>query len=424
MKEKIQLTFLSGIKKGQSLTFDSKNQIMIGRDKKNTINLSGERNKAVSREHARITFFDQNFLLADTSTNGTFLNEVLINNDKAPLSDGDTLRFSNGGDEVQVSIIYENDSNPIPDDDSSIYRTTPSFTKIVPTANEGFTENIISQPFFLPGIITILTGIILFVILTTGVMEQKLSFFKIYQNILGLYLGAMMIFFFHAISQVKLPIWFLFAPAIMTIILLYLGLPFALLALVFRTPVIDSFMDSTSFVSLFIGHFVGAGLLEELFKAFPIAIMMVMSKNLESLNISGISKNRINPTVAILIGASSAVGFIVVETLGQYVPDVDDTSALAYGLMLLIPRFITGMAGHVGWAGIVAYYFALGFYYKKVNLFFPFMGWVFASILHGLWNSTVSYSPVIGAMVALSTFMIFIVYLFKSKISFPVNDRF
>ena len=113
MKEKIQLTFLSGIKKGQSLTFDSKNQIMIGRDKKNTINLSGERNKAVSREHARITFFDQNFLLADTSTNGTFLNEVLINNDKAILSDGDTLRFSNGGDEVQVSIIYENDSNPI-----------------------------------------------------------------------------------------------------------------------------------------------------------------------------------------------------------------------------------------------------------------------------------------------------------------------
>ena len=424
MKKKIQLTFLSGIKKDQSLTFDSKNQIMIGRDKKNTINLSGEGNKAVSREHARITFFDQNFLLADTSTNGTFLNEVLINNDKATLSDGDTLRFSNGGDEVQVSIIYENDSNPIPDDDSSIYRTTPSFTKIVPTANEGFTENIVSQPFFLPGIITILTGIILFVILTTGVMEQKLSFFKIYQNILGLYLGAMMIFFFHAISQVKLPIWFLFAPAIMTIILLYLGLPFALLALVFRTPVIDSFMDSTSFVSLFIGHFVGAGLLEELFKAFPIAIMMVMSKNLESLNISGISKNRINPTVAILIGASSAVGFIVVETLGQYVPDVDDTGALAYGLMLLIPRFITGMAGHVGWAGIVAYYFALGFYYKKVNLFFPFMGWVFASILHGLWNSTVSYSPVIGAMVALSTFMIFIVYLFKSKISFPVNDRF
>jgi RsiW-degrading membrane proteinase PrsW (M82 family) len=150
----------------------------------------------------------------------------------------------------------------------------------------------------------------------------------------------------------------------------------------------------------------------------------VMSKNLESLNISGISQNRINPTIAILIGASSAVGFIVVETLGQYVPDIDDTGALAYGLMLLIPRFITGMAGHVGWAGIVAYYFALGFYYKKVNLFFPLIGWVFASILHALWNSTVSYSPVIGAMVALSTFMIFIVYLFKSKISFPVDDRF
>ena len=423
MEKNVQLTFLSGLKKGQNFIFKKDDVITIGREKNNIIELGGENNKSVSREHAKIIYTDRAYTVIDSSTNGTFLNDISIHNNSSILKEGDILKFSKSGDKVQISFVVENDFSDAPND-SSIHRTTPSFTKIVPTANEGFTENIISQPFFLPGIITILTGVILFVVLTTGLVEQRMSFFKIYQNILGLYLGAMMIFFFHAVSQVKLPMWFLFAPALLTIILLYLGLPFSLLALIFRTEAIEAFMDSSNFISLFIGHFVGAGLLEELFKAVPIVIMMMMSKNLENLNISGISQNRINPTIAILIGASSAVGFIIVETLGQYVPDADDPAKLAYGLMLLIPRFITGMAGHVGWSGIVAYYFALGFYYKRVNLFFPIIGWVFASVLHGLWNSTVSFSPLIGAMVALSTFMIFIVYLFKSKISFPVNGRF
>ena len=181
-------------------------------------------------------------------------------------------------------------------------------------------------------------------------------------------------------------------------------------------------MDSSQFIELFIGHFIGAGMLEELFKAGPVILLLILTPNLSNLNLPGIRGNKLSPTIAILVGASSAVGFMIEETLGQYVPDVDEPLKLAYGLMLLIPRFITGMAGHAGWSGIFAYYIALGFYYNRVNIIYPIAGWILASALHGLWNSTSAFSPIFGSLVALSTFVIFIVYLFKSKLSFPAGD--
>ena len=159
--------------------------------------------------------------------------------------------------------------------------------------------------------------------------------------------------------------------------------------------------------------------MEELFKSIPLWIIILLGPNLSNLNLPGFIKKKVNPTIAILIGTASAVAFIVIETLGQYVPDMN-TFDLAYGLMLLIPRFITGLAGHVSWSGIFAYFIALGFYYKKVNMIYPLIGWFMASILHGLWNAVIEFSLFMGFAVPVGTFIIFMVFLLKAKKSFPI----
>tara|TARA_B100000959_G_scaffold253969_1_gene285294 strand:- start:36 stop:581 length:546 start_codon:yes stop_codon:yes gene_type:complete len=180
-------------------------------------------------------------------------------------------------------------------------------------------------------------------------------------------------------------------------------------------------MKSSLFSEQFMGHFVGAGLMEELFKSIPVWVVIFFGSRFENLNLPGFVNGKLNPTIAILIGTASAVAFIILETLGQYVPSIDDPFDLAYGLMLLIPRFITGMAGHVGWSGIFAYYIALGFYYKRVNVVYPLIGWILSAFLHGLWNATGVSSLLISTSVAVITFVIFIIYLYKSKNSFSIN---
>ena len=418
------ITYLSGPQTGQTKSFNEGDKIFIGRDKGNTIVLDGPDNKKVSRQHAHITFDggmtgDLKWFIVDQSTNGTILNGETIKKESLSLSNGDILSFSKDRQDIKIEIdVIRPQEGQV---DSGTDDTSPSFTKIMPTAKSGFLEEVLSQPFFIPGVTTIITGVLLFVVLIAGMEAQDLQYFVYYQTILGIYLGTMMIYFVVAVSAVKIPIWFLFGTSLFMVLLLSLGIPYYLLSTFFISPLIDEFMKSDIFLELFIGHFVGAGLLEELFKSIPVWLVIFLGSRFANLNLPGFVNGRPNPTVAILIGTASAVGFIILETLGQYVPSVDDPFDLAYGLMLLIPRFITGMAGHVGWSGIFAYYIALGFYYKRVNIVYPLIGWMLASFLHGLWNSTAGFSVLLNSTVAICTFIIFIMYLYKSKNSFPIQ---
>ena len=192
----------------------------------------------------------------------------------------------------------------------------------MPTAKSGFLEEVLSQPFFIPGVATIITGVLLFVVLFAGMEAQDLQYFVYYQTILGIYLGTMMIYFVVAVSAVKIPIWFLFGTSLFMVLLLSLGIPFYLLSTFFISPLIDEFMESDIFLELFIGHFVGAGLLEELFKSIPIWLVIFLGSRFANLNLPGFVNGKLNPTVAILIGAASAVAFIIIETLGGFVPEI------------------------------------------------------------------------------------------------------
>ena len=176
-------------------------------------------------------------------------------------------------------------------------------------------------------------------------------------------------------------------------------------------------MDSEVFLEQFMGYFVAAGLHEELFKAIPVFAFIALNQNFQHLNLPGLKNGKISPVLTVLIGVSSAVGFIIVETLYDYVPKFSAEYGKVIGLSLLIPRFISGIAGHVGFSGIFSYFIGISFYYRKFNPKLLIIGWVLSSVLHGLWNSSPNF--IISSVVAVSTFTIFMVYLLKAKKSFP-----
>jgi RsiW-degrading membrane proteinase PrsW (M82 family) len=176
-------------------------------------------------------------------------------------------------------------------------------------------------------------------------------------------------------------------------------------------------MESNIFLQQFIGHFIGAGLMEELFKVIPVFVFVIFKNKFNHLHLSGLSNGKVSPVLTMLIGVSSAVGFIFLETIFDYVPRFAAEQGEIIGLALLIPRFISGIAGHVGFTGIFSYYIGLAFYYKKFNPMLLIIGWVLPSMLHGLWNA--STNIIISSSVAITTFTIFMIYLIKAKKSFP-----
>jgi len=404
---KMNILFVQGPRTGESLVLDSKELITFGRDKNCDVVLSNSGSSSVSRNHAKIF----NGTLTDTSTNGTFVDGEKIHNSSIKLNGNEEIKFSSKGDTIQIKLNgFRTQSK---DSDTS---EVPSYTKVVPISKSGFIEELASQPFFYPGIITVIAGIILFVILNSAIETRDIIFLYIYELFLGVYFGAMTIFFIRGISNLKTPLWVPIGSALLVAIIYILGIPFYLLSFIFRPDAIMSFIDSNNLIERFIGHFVGAGLMEELFKSIPVWIACILAPSLYRLKIGGFKKGKITPTLTVLIGASGAIGFIIIETLFEYVPKIQDELGYEWGLMLLIPRFITGIAGHVAWSGVFAYFIGLMFYYKKVNISYPIMGWLIASVLHGLWNAT--SGSLFSVAVAVISFIGFTGYLFKARNSF------
>ena len=415
MSQQVKIIFIEGPRSGEEIFFNDEHKITFGRDPNCNVMFSGDHNPTISRNHAYLMHGDGRWLLVDESKNGTLVNSQMNNHSDCQLNGGETIRFSKSGEAIRVefsSLVSEEPDKSIPTDE-----TSPSMTKILPMSKEGFYEQLRSQSFFWPGIVTVVAGLMMFLFLEKA--YEDVTYVIYYEGVLGLYIGLATIFFIVNVADIKLPFWMPIGSALFTILMLKIGIPFALLEIIFRPPFIQAlYNQQTSFVGSFIGYFVGAGLMEELFKAFPVLVALSCVNQFRRLNIAGFQDGRLSPLPAVVIGGSSAVGFILIETLGQFVPNTQSEEGLVIGLMLLIPRFITGIAGHVAWSGIFAYFIALGFYYKRKTFFYPFIGWIVASGLHGLWNASTLVSYQFMFTIGVGSFIVFIGYLFKARQSF------
>ncbi|MEM1229664.1 MAG: PrsW family glutamic-type intramembrane protease [Pseudomonadota bacterium] len=198
--------------------------------------------------------------------------------------------------------------------------------------------------------------------------------------------------------------------------LLALALHFGFVALIISTPLAKPYFLvfreilpgstanalSNDPLTHFVGMFFAAGLCEELMKVTLVLFGAYIAVNAATW------RPKLNeklydwlcvrgPLDGLMMGLFGGAGFIFVETAFEYVPRQMAQVAQATGsadaglwsaLMLLLPRTIGGMVGHMAWAGITGYFIGLTVIRPVNALKIIGAAWVGTSALHALWNST------------------------------------
>lgn len=214
-------------------------------------------------------------------------------------------------------------------------------------------------------------------------------------------------------------------------------------ALLLRSPVLPWFISifrewlpgdvsqpALAFPSQLLRMFFGAGLMEELLKALPLLAIMVWSSQIKS----PAKRSRwgiVEPLDGILLGAASAIGFTMLETLGQYVPDIVQNTQLQAGadlsqlrgLQLLIPRLLGSISGHMAYSGYFGYFLGLAVLRSRRRWQIVLIGYVTAAGLHALWNTMGGVSPLLLAAVGMLSYAFLAAAIVKARSLSPNRSQ-
>jgi RsiW-degrading membrane proteinase PrsW (M82 family) len=415
--------------------------------------LDSARYGEVSRQHARFvvnngTNGSAQWQICDlNSANGTYLNQQLMTGCKF-LESGDRIRLGRNGPEFIVELptteqrkgqateqtnnaTYQAGqvSQPVaigasgsvpPPSPSSDASDALSLSQLLPIVSKG--NDLRTKAFLVPGIITVSFVVLLFIANGNP---------PLFNAVLALYLASGAYYFVYLLCGKRKPWWLLIGSALTTVLLLISPI-LPLFIFVFRGILPGSVPEnigSLSFMELLVRMFFGAGLMEELLKAVPIFLMMFVGQRLRSPQ-----RERLGvwePLDGILIGSASAVGFTLLETLGQYVPNIVNSVALQagpdlgelVGLHLLIPRIIGSVAGHMAYSGYFGYFIGLSVMKPRSRWTILAIGYLSSSLLHALWNSTGILSFFLLALIGVLSYTFLTAAILKARELSPTRSQ-
>ncbi|TDR93961.1 PrsW family intramembrane metalloprotease [Enterovirga rhinocerotis] len=194
---------------------------------------------------------------------------------------------------------------------------------------------------------------------------------------------------------------------------------------VFRT-ILPGDMKGEGFIPNFIGMFFGAGLMEELMKGIPILLALLLAYWLRRSGKPGnfLTRNLAlqGPLDGLLMGVAAGAGFIAFETMAQYVPMEaakargNEALGLLHALLLMLPRVLNGLVGHMAYAGIFGYFIGLAVTHRRSLWTLLAIGWVLPSVLHAFWNSSYHLMGTWGFYASAGlTLFFFLACLLKAK---------
>jgi RsiW-degrading membrane proteinase PrsW (M82 family) len=415
----------------------SNQEMVIGRDPSCQIVLDAMIYRMVSRRHAVVrpmSLSPGNRHLAGwaicdlNSANGTFLNGSRLKQSQE-LHPGDRLTFGSDGPQ----FIFEYESMPgstvmsaratsIPagiQPRSPIQRDSVSFTQLFPIISTG--KDLTKKAYLIPGILTVV-----FVVLMFGTVGSEAN-----QVIVATYIAFAAYYFVYQLCGKPKPWWVLVAMALSTILILHSPL-LDFLIFIFRKVLPGSLplpQQSITFTELFVRMFFGAGLMEELLKALPVLGAYFIGNSLPSP-----WRERIGiwePLDGILLGTASAVGFTLLETLGQYVPVIAENVARDSGaamgqqvaLQLLIPRILGSVAGHMAYSGYLGYFIGLAVLKPLMGWQILSVGYLSAAALHALWNATGSINALLLVVVGVLSYAFLMAAILKARALSPTRSQ-
>ncbi|MCU0549979.1 MAG: PrsW family glutamic-type intramembrane protease [Leptolyngbya sp. Prado105] len=408
---------------------------VIGRDPRCQIVVDPVLFGSVSRRHAEVRPSEQNepnerpsWWICDlNSSNGTYLNGKRLRGCQI-LRSGDRISLGNDGPEYifeyledfnqRVAAVTER-GEEIPQIPQ--IRESVTLTQLFPIVSTG--RDLTSKAFLVPGIITIIFVVSLFV----AVGQPSL-----FNRLLAGYIALVGLYFVYRLCGKRKPWWILASAAMGTYFLL--RSPVLLLFAEFFRSVLPGQLtvpgELINPLTLFVRMFFGAGLMEELLKVIPLAVLFLIGRFLPAP-----WNDRVGiwePLDGILLGAASAVGFTLVETLGQYVPGMIQSTSLLLGdggwdqlrgLQVLIPRVLGSISGHMAYSGYFGYFIGLAVLKPRQSGLILLIGYFTASALHALWNVMGSVSEILLALVGMLSYAFLAAAILKARTLSPTRSQ-
>jgi RsiW-degrading membrane proteinase PrsW (M82 family) len=412
---------------------------VIGRDPNCQVVFDAMNYRMVSRRHAVVrpisSSADTRFswVISDlNSANGTYLNGKPLQGTQE-LQPGDRITLGYDGPELlfeyelipQATVMSQPASKPLPPAATPLQlmqkRDSVSFTQLFPIISTG--KDLTRKAYLIPGILTVIFVVLMFA--TVGQPQAN-------QVIVATYIAFAAYYFVYQLCGKQKPWWVLLASALTTTLILLSPL-LDIFIFVFRVILpgnLPSGEDATTFTELLVRYFFGAGLMEELLKALPVLGAYAIARVLPSP-----LRERVGvwePLDGILLGTASAVGFTLLETLGQYVPSIQNATQQAgglaaagqlVGLQLLIPRILGSVAGHMAYSGYLGYFIGLAVLKPRRSWQILPVGYLSASALHALWNATGSINALLLVVVGVLSYAFLMAAILKARVLSPTRSQ-
>jgi len=366
---------------------DAKHETMIGRGKDCQIVL-GSDIQDVSRQHVVIRPGTEpgTFEICDlTSRNGTYINGKRLYG-RWVLQAGD--RISLGGDKVE--FLFEclsgaNSSDDIPKPAiSSRPDSVLTLSQILPIATKK--RGWIRKAHLIPGLILVVLVVALFAANPQNFAHHPAEFMALL-NVLGICIGSLAYYFVYQLCGKFKPFWEVAIMGVAEFVILHSPV-WNICATIFR-QILPGHLSANNLATLFVSQLFGAGLLEEFIKAMPVLLFAVMGRWRGGARL-GVKE----PLDGILLGTASAAVFTLVETLSQYVPAQITHNGYSAGLLLLIPRILGSISGHMAYSGYFGYFIGLAMLKPSKRWKLLGIGYITAATLHALWNTVADFGEI------------------------------
>jgi RsiW-degrading membrane proteinase PrsW (M82 family) len=193
----------------------------------------------------------------------------------------------------------------------------------------------------------------------------------------------------------------------------FIGLP--ILELWLFTPVdITGWLITRNFLAFRLsGYVFGVGVREELTKAIPLIALALFTTKMRK------------PINGLLLGMMSGIGFAgaenvyyVFRSLEESLRAMKETGHAGY-LVMPVYNNVVRMAMtpflHACFSAIFGYFIALGIAQRRHRFVFFFLGLSLSSLLHGLYDTFVGESPLLGVAIQCGSFFLVMTYILKAR---------